>query len=709
VSTDDTLLPRQVGLPSLELRGRLKRKRFWPEVGAHFHPRSEADSIRDSGLFDAIWYAERNADAAAFPDPVEHYLQRGVARGEAPHPLFQTGWYNLKNPGLAKSGLSPLGHFIRHGEARGARPHPLFDPVWYRSQDPSLQGKTAGLFRHFLEHGAAQGLSPHPAFDVAYYDRVRPDVAHSGMNRLTHFVQVGAAERISPNPFFDSEFYLDSNDDVTRAADNPLIHFLLFGAAEGRRPHPDVNLSAYQAAMPDCPRDPVRAYIYLITHESPDTYFSMTNAWIRNDESQCIRKSGLFDPGVYLSLHADLGGSRADARRHFERYGIREGRAFTNCEVVARRLADLSDTLETARLTAQAEAKAALGGTEARSLASLFASRGVKIGVYCNTEGNFFMYEIAELLAWGLQALGIDAVLRNEKDSRDEPFALRVFVAPHEFFYLGLGRAWADVAAAPNTVLYNVEQMQTQWFCRAFSYMVRAPLVLDINFQTAEVMRNAGREAVHFMPGYLPGAAYTQPITDVSDIELVKGYRFAHERYDWTERDRLEDRPIDILFIGSAAPRRDKLFRRLIELTDEYRFLCVYTTQDAPLTERNYRATSTRINCALAQRAKIMLNVHRDWVGYFEWSRMVMQGFWQGACVVSDHSMPNSIFEPGTHMLEENVRHLAEMVRWLLATPDGQARLDATRRAAFEQARSLGAMDVALTPVLGAFRNLLKL
>lgn len=707
VSTEDDQLPGRDGLPPLSLRRWLRGRPAPPAA-----PPDEADIIRRSGLFDAFWYARRNPDAAAFSDPVEHYLQCGAARGEAPHPLFLVAWYTRENPDVAASGLSPLGHFIRHGEARGARVHPLFDPGWYRAQDPALEGKVAGLFRHFLEVGAARRLSPHPAFDPAFYDRVRPDVARSGMNGLTHFVAVGAAERISPNPFFDTAFYLDDEvapDDGAAADENPLVHFLLTGAAAGRRPHPDVNLALYQAAKPDCPRDPALAYLHLVSHETPDGFFLPGNPWMRGDPIQRARRSGLFDPAVYLSLHPELGTSPARARRHFERHGLSEGRAFTNCEVVARRLAGLADRVAAAGKAAEARARASLGGAEARALASLFVERGVRIGVYCSTDGNYFMREIAELVVPGLRALGIDAVLRNEMDSRDEPLGLRVFVAPHEFFHLGQGRAWDGIAAAPNAVLYNVEQMQTPWFCRGFSALLRAPLVLDLNLQSAEVLRSAGCDVVHFMPGYLPGSPYVEPVADVSDIELARGYGFSRRRHDWTERDRLEDRPIDVLFIGAASPRRDKALERLAALTDEYRFLCVYRSLGAPLTGRDRHATPALSNCALAQRSKIVLNVHRDWVGYFEWMRMVMQGIWQGACVVSDPSMPNPVFQPGTHMLEENVRHLPELIRWLLATPEGRARLDATRRAATAQARTLGAMDVALTPVLRAFRRMLQL
>ena len=110
------------------------------------------------------------------------------------------------------------------------------------------------------------------------------------------------------------------------------------------------------------------------------------------------------------------------------------------------------------------------------------------------------------------------------------------------------------------------------------------------------------------------------------------------------------------------------------ENLDQHRFICVYTRQQGPLTARDHRSTSTGINCALGQRSKIVLNIHPDWLGYFEWSRMVLQGFWQGACVVTDPSFDHPLYQPGIHYLEENPRHMGELVRWLLETPDGSRK-----------------------------------
>jgi hypothetical protein len=62
-------------------------------------------------------------------------------------------------------------------------------------------------------------------------------------------------------------------------------------------------------------------------------------------------------------------------------------------------------------------------------------------------------------------------------------------------------------------------------------------------------------------------------------------------------------------------------------------------------------------------------------------ARMVMQGFWQGACVVSDPCFSDPFFVSGTHFLEEATRHLPELLHSLLGTPDGQSKMNEIARA----------------------------
>jgi hypothetical protein len=421
-----------------------------------------------------------------------------------------------------------------------------------------------------------------------------------------------------------------------------------------------------------------------------------------------IEASGLFTPEVYLSLHEDLRAARVDPWNHFLNHGLREARPFTNSEVVARLLSQMDRQLDQSCQDFTAAAEHAFAEADDAGIAALLRKKGTRIGIFCSSRGDLFSRDIADLIARGLQEHGVEAVQRDETASRNERLNLRVFVAPHEFFYLGYGQAWAPLAGAANSVLYNVEQMQTQWFCRAFPLLLQAPLVLDINFQSAEVLRRAGCNVVHFMPGHLPTARCAQPYIDIPEIGLIKGYDFSQRSYNWVESNRLEDRPIDILFTGRSTPRCEGIMPRLQKLSDNFRFICIDTHQNQPLTERKHWSVS-EIKCALGQRTKIMLSIHRDWLSYFEWSRMVMQGFWQGACVVSDPGMPNPIYQSGVHFLEENIDHIGELIAWLLGTREGKEKLDGVRMAGYNRACSLGSMRVALSPVLQGFKQLLKL
>jgi hypothetical protein len=419
-----------------------------------------------------------------------------------------------------------------------------------------------------------------------------------------------------------------------------------------------------------------------------------------------IECSALFDPVVYCQLHADIRSNAADPWTHFLQHGIFEGRRFITQELVARALsrwdAEIQNGLQAARDILGSE----LCEETFLTAAAPLASRGTKVGVYYNSQGNFYMQEIANLIQWQLKSLKIDAQLRTDESDLGETVDIRIFVAPHEFFSLGLGKDWRNFIRAQGSILFNVEQVQTPWFCAGFQFLLDAPLVLDINFHSAFLLRKMGCNAIHYMPPYLPECRYTSPQLDVSQIDVIRGYEFSRRRYDWTEQSDLSDRPIDILFIGTGCERRLSAIERIRELTDEYRFVCIYTQQSSPLNGENYRTTSPEINCALAQRSKVVLNLHRDWIGYFEWSRMVMQGFWQGACVVSDPGLSDPLFDSGRHFLEENVRHIPDLLRWLLGTPDGQAKMNQVGAAAHDRARSSAARAGMLLPMLKALNEI---
>lgn len=103
-------------------------------------PDAEDDSelIAASGLFDPIWYLERNPDLKSM-DLLDHYLRHGGREGRAPSPHFDGGWYLHHYPDIAEAGYNPLVHYIKHGEREGrlgGPPHYIVETL--RAAMPSL-------------------------------------------------------------------------------------------------------------------------------------------------------------------------------------------------------------------------------------------------------------------------------------------------------------------------------------------------------------------------------------------------------------------------------------------------------------------------------------------------------------------------------------------------------------------------------------------
>ena len=83
-------------------------------------------TIARSGLFDRVWYLQRNPDvAAAGIDPIRHYVASGAREGRDPSPAFDTRRYLAENADVRLSGINPFAHYILYGAAEGREPgHP---------------------------------------------------------------------------------------------------------------------------------------------------------------------------------------------------------------------------------------------------------------------------------------------------------------------------------------------------------------------------------------------------------------------------------------------------------------------------------------------------------------------------------------------------------------------------------------------------------
>ena len=94
----------------------LLRPRRW------LRTRRDAALVVRSDLFDAGWYAERNADIQALGvNPAKHFVLYGGQEGCAPGPAFSSQRYLDDNPDVASEGVNPLVHFLRLGRAEGRK------------------------------------------------------------------------------------------------------------------------------------------------------------------------------------------------------------------------------------------------------------------------------------------------------------------------------------------------------------------------------------------------------------------------------------------------------------------------------------------------------------------------------------------------------------------------------------------------------------
>lgn len=181
--------------------------------------------LKQSPLFDAKWYLERNPDVPE-NDAFGHYLRYGGREGRAPSAEFDSAWYMERYEDVRSSGMNPLIHYLVRGasenrETRNSRasvavPNPcaveansilseqevldietlknteLFDPKYYVDQVSCLEGLDP--YVHFLRYGGFDGLKASENFDCGWYNAIYPDVVLHKVNPLLHYLNHGIKE-----------------------------------------------------------------------------------------------------------------------------------------------------------------------------------------------------------------------------------------------------------------------------------------------------------------------------------------------------------------------------------------------------------------------------------------------------------------------------------------------------------------------------------
>jgi len=384
-----------------------------------------------------------------------------------------------------------------------------------------------------------------------------------------------------------------------------------------------------------------------------------------------IVEKGCFDLSFYLDTYPDVARAGVDPKQHFLSWGFRERRASCSAEQVTKFL----------KVVAQ-DPKSS--GWSDYLVPDVRATQGapppLNIGVYTSSKGSFFIEEMRDLLVEAFRRCGCEAHALNENSERPPTMTDDFVVAPHEFFVLGRGPARANDTFLRNAMVLNTENLPTTM--RALPFLEQARVILDMNPQSAAVLRYLGIPA-HFLPlGHLENYRPMNSRTRLPDDPALAALPRQIRSLDTSEDLPLAERPVDIMFIGTLSERRQTLFARFAPSFHKYR--CFFHISSpvlptAPTTDGMHVAAAT----GMSRVSKILLNIHRDEIPRFPWHRMVFQGFWQKTLVITEpcHEVPG--FQPGVHYLSCDDSEMPQLIDWILNTEEGRDKAEQIRLQAF--------------------------
>lgn len=185
-------------------------------------------------------------------------------------------------------------------------------------------------------------------------------------------------------------------------------------------------------------------------------------------------------------------------------------------------------------------------------------------------------HEIEAAVFFSLQRLGYD-VTNSVND----------FVQDRRNIVFGMHHCPVDVVRhdiPKDTIIYSLEQMRDAPECIRWCRKYRGLEVWDYSMRNVEVLRKAGVENIkHFKIGYVPEISYF-------------------------ERNKPEDRDIDILAYMSPSPRREHIMKQFAD-NKKINFVAVQSTYGDDRDE-------------LIKRAKLVINLHNHDNQIFEMVRV---------------------------------------------------------------------------------------
>ena len=324
--------------------------------------------------------------------------------------------------------------------------------------------------------------------------------------------------------------------------------------------------------------------------------------------------------------------------------------------------------------------------------------------IYSSSLGNYFFQEIRDLIAAGLKELGHTAESRDECAGFARNADWHLVVAPHEFYQLGAGEALGRRGGPANLILFNTEQPSTQWFALAAKHFPRAAALWDIDYESALRMRKEGYPA-HFLPlGY---AAQSRMFQDIVQLPRHAGTERISSEIAGSSclTAPLASRPFDILFLGHSSARREKFFTRHAAALNSFHNYFHKSNVAKPLIPGQTTHMDTDTSIGLAQRSKVLLNVHHGVDVYFEWHRIVLLGIAQRTLVVTEPCTLAPPFRANVDFVQAPLNELPDRIAYYLRDGQGKAEAQAIVDHGFQTLKQHCRISDALRPLIARLRD----
>lgn len=392
-----------------------------------------------------------------------------------------------------------------------------------------------------------------------------------------------------------------------------------------------------------------------------------------------LKKFAPYDEKLYVSRHPDVAANALKPTEHLIRYGCFEGRKETFSRArVADFLSKIQSPADDFSLVAPKVLSADSASTSIRRLAQELPA----VGIFAHSQGSRLLKEFAHELYAAFENTGVKCSLLTEESPISECPAIPIFVAPHEFFIIGKGPDWIRDDVLRRSIIFNVEQIQTEWFLRGMPFILMAKGVIDLSFQSAFLLKQCGIPSMHLTLASQPGESCLLP-EDARHPFLLPLPPAAREPGDIFAP--LSERCIDVSFFSTSSPRRESFLAENAQLFSQYQTFLYYRRDELRGAVQDTRAEQSlnRLSRHISRHSKIALNVHRDDNKYFEWHRIVRLAMDSNALVISEPCLPHPLFRAGTHYIEETSEGMGDRIRWVLETSEGMQEAERIRSNAF--------------------------